>query len=45
MNNKKIQLDSISQLIDLMDELREKCSWDQKQTFESLKSLTIEETF
>ncbi|KRO90042.1 MAG: pyrophosphatase [Cryomorphaceae bacterium BACL29 MAG-121220-bin8] len=45
MNNKKIQLDSISQLIDLMDELREKCPWDQKQTFESLKSLTIEETF
>jgi XTP/dITP diphosphohydrolase len=28
-----------------MDELREKCPWDQKQTFESLKSLTIEETF
>jgi len=28
-----------------MEELREKCPWDQKQTFESLKSLTIEETF
>ncbi|MGY8945668.1 MAG: nucleoside triphosphate pyrophosphohydrolase [Flavobacteriales bacterium] len=45
MNSKKIQLDSISRLIDIMDELREKCPWDQKQTFESLKSLTIEETF
>lgn len=45
MNNKQIQLDSISQLIDVMDELRVKCPWDQKQTFESLKSLTIEETF
>jgi len=43
--NKKIQLDSISRLLDIMDELREKCPWDQKQTFESLKSLTIEETF
>jgi len=43
--NKKIQLDSISRLLDIMEELREKCPWDQKQTFESLKSLTIEETF
>ena len=43
--NKKTQLDSISRLLDVMDELREKCPWDQKQTFESLKSLTIEETF
>jgi XTP/dITP diphosphohydrolase len=32
-------------LLNIMDELREKCPWDQKQTFESLKSLTIEETF
>ena len=43
--NKKTNLDSISRLLDVMDELREKCPWDQKQTFESLKSLTIEETF
>ena len=43
--NKKTKLDSISRLLDVMDELREKCPWDQKQTFESLKSLTIEETF
>ena len=28
-----------------MDELREKCPWDQKQTFESLRNLTIEETY
>jgi XTP/dITP diphosphohydrolase len=34
-----------NRLLNIMDELREKCPWDQKQTFESLKSLTIEETF
>ena len=28
-----------------MDDLREKCPWDQKQTFESLRTLTIEETY
>ena len=28
-----------------MDDLREKCPWDQKQTFESLRNLTIEETY
>lgn len=32
-------------LLDIMDELREKCPWDREQTFESLRSLTIEETY
>ncbi|MBT3443305.1 MAG: nucleoside triphosphate pyrophosphohydrolase, partial [Flavobacteriaceae bacterium] len=45
MSNKKKQLDSISRLMDIMDDLREKCPWDRRQTFDTLKSLTIEETF
>lgn len=32
-------------LVNIMDELREKCPWDQKQTIESLRHLTIEETY
>jgi len=32
-------------LLEIMDELREKCPWDKAQTFESLRKLTIEETF
>ena len=36
---------SFLNLIKIMDELREKCPWDQKQTIESIRHLTIEETF
>lgn len=36
---------SFERLLDIMDELREKCPWDQKQTFESLRKLTIEEVY
>ena len=36
---------SFDRLVSIMDELREKCPWDKKQTIESLRSLTIEETF
>lgn len=36
---------SLERLVSIMEELREKCPWDQKQTIESLRSLTIEETF
>ncbi|NDF98133.1 MAG: nucleoside triphosphate pyrophosphohydrolase [Chitinophagia bacterium] len=36
---------SFERLVSIMDELREKCPWDRKQTIESLRSLTIEETF
>lgn len=36
---------AFKRLLDIMDELRAKCPWDQKQTFESLRYLTIEETY
>jgi len=36
---------SFSRLLDIMDELRAKCPWDKKQTIESLRHLTIEETY
>jgi len=45
MHTKKESLDSFSRLLDIMDELRVKCPWDKKQTFESLRNLTIEETY
>ena len=32
-------------LLEIMDELREKCPWDRAQTFETLRNLTVEETF
>src|SRR4029079_9644160 len=32
-------------LVEIMDELREKCPWDREQTVETLRSLTIEETY
>ncbi len=35
----------INKLADIMDELREKCPWDRKQTIDTLRSLTIEETY
>jgi len=39
------RLQAFQRLLDIMDELREKCPWDRKQTMESLRHLTIEETF
>jgi len=42
---KKRELESIGQLLSIMDRLREDCPWDKKQTFESLSSLTVEETY
>ena len=45
MNSRKEQLAAFSRLLDIMDELREKCPWDKKQTLESLRNLTIEETY
>ena len=39
------QLQAFGRLLDIMDELREKCPWDQKQTMESLRHLTIEEVY
>lgn len=38
-------LKSFERLVNIMDELREKCPWDMKQTMESLRHLTIEETY
>lgn len=45
MNSRKEQLEAFDQLLDIMEELREKCPWDRKQTFETLRTLTIEETY
>lgn len=45
MATKQQKLDAFSRLLDIMDELREKCPWDMKQTNESLRHLTIEETY
>jgi XTP/dITP diphosphohydrolase len=45
MHNRKQQLEAIEKLLDILDDLREKCPWDKKQTFESLRNLTIEEVF
>lgn len=39
------KLDAFKKLLEIMDELREKCPWDKKQTIESLRKLTIEETY
>ncbi len=39
------QLKAFDRLLTVMDELREKCPWDRKQTFESLRQNTIEETY
>jgi MazG family protein len=39
------KLKAFERLLTIMDELREKCPWDQKQTMESLRNLTIEETY
>lgn len=39
------QLEAFNRLLDILDELREKCPWDRKQTMESLRHLTIEETY
>jgi len=39
------KLEAFSRLLTIMDELREQCPWDRKQTFQSLRNLTIEETY
>jgi len=41
----KKELEAFDRLLSIMDELREKCPWDKKQTIESLRTLTIEETY
>ena len=45
MNDKKKSCEEFNRLLEIMDELRSKCPWDMKQTNETLRKLTIEETF
>ncbi|CAM3344666.1 nucleoside triphosphate pyrophosphohydrolase [Empedobacter stercoris] len=45
MNTRKDQLRAFERLLDIMDELREKCPWDRKQTMETLRTLSIEEIY
>ena len=45
MNSRADQLAAFDRLLTIMDELREKCPWDKKQTLQSLRHLTIEETY
>jgi XTP/dITP diphosphohydrolase len=43
--SKELQLQAFERLLNIMDDLREKCPWDMKQTIQSLRHLTIEETY
>ena len=45
MNSRENQLKAFNRLLTVMDELREQCPWDKKQTLKSLRHLTIEETY
>ncbi len=45
MNTRAEQLNALDRLLTIMDELRQKCPWDRKQTMTSLRHLTIEETY
>ena len=45
MNSRADQLKAFDRLLTIMDELREQCPWDRKQTLQSLRYLTIEETY
>lgn len=45
MHTRESQMKAFGQLLDVMDELRTKCPWDKEQTNESLRPLTIEETY
>jgi len=45
MTNRPTQLKAFDRLLTIMDQLREQCPWDQKQTMETLRPLTIEETY
>lgn len=45
MNTREDQLQAFNRLLDIMEDLRAKCPWDMKQTMETLRPLTIEETY
>jgi XTP/dITP diphosphohydrolase len=45
MHTREEKLEAFNRLLEIMDELREKCPWDREQTLDSLRNLTIEETY
>ena len=45
MKSRALQLEAFDRLLTIMDELREQCPWDKKQTMQTLRHLTIEETY
>jgi XTP/dITP diphosphohydrolase len=45
MNSRQEQLEAFNRLLDIMNDLREKCPWDQKQTLQTLRHLTLEEVY
>ena len=45
MANREEQLKAFDRLLTIMDELREHCPWDKKQTIESIRHLTLEEVY
>ncbi len=45
MNQRELQLQAFDRLLTIMDQLRAQCPWDKKQTLQSLRHLTIEETY
>lgn len=45
MTSRQQKLEAFDRLLTIMDDLREKCPWDKKQTFETLRHLTIEEVY
>lgn len=45
MNSREEKIEAFGRLLDIMDTLRAECPWDKKQTLESLRHLTIEETY
>ena len=44
-HTRKEQMEAFGRFLDILDELRVKCPWDKKQTNESLRPNTIEETY
>ncbi len=45
MNSKQEKLEAFGRLLDIMDDLREQCPWDRKQTLQTLRHLTLEEVY
>ena len=45
MSSREEKMEAFGRILDIMDELREKCPWDREQTMDSLRNLTIEETY